>query len=87
MQSKPNSIYSKRYNYSGDKSYGNNREKARITYNLNFPDCPIPIELQPKGDKNYIEKCPYVIDELNPCYISQCAEVDWSVSNYRNLNM
>ena len=82
----PNSMYSKRYNYSGEKSYGSNREKARITYNLNFPDCPIPHELQPRGGTN-IEKCPFIIDELNPCYTSQCAEVNWSVPNYRELNI
>jgi hypothetical protein len=50
---------------------------------LNFPDCPIPQELQYTGGTN----CPYIINELNPCYTSSCADVDWSVSNYRKLNI
>jgi hypothetical protein len=83
----PNSFYAKKYNFTGDKSYGINREKARVTYNLNFPDCAIPPELLPGGGTYHNKNCPYIINELNPCYTSSCADVDWSIKNYKNLNI
>jgi len=83
----PNSEYSKIHNYSGEKSYGMNQEKARQTYNINFPNCPIPPELIPGGGKSFDGYCPYTINELNPCYISQCANVNWNVDYYKNLNL
>ena len=83
----PNSKYSEKHNFSGDRSYGTDRHKARVIYNMNFPDCPIPSELQPGGGHKFSETCPYVINELNPCYTSSCADVDWDVSNYKDLNI
>ena len=83
----PNSEYSKIYNYSGEKSYGMNQEKAKQTYNINFPNCPIPPELIPGGGKVFDGYCPYIINELNPCHTSQCAGVDWNVNYYKNLNL
>lgn len=83
----PESEYAKSLNYSGEKSYGTNLEKAKNTYNLNFPKCPIPDELLPGEGKNYYEFCPYIINELNPCYTSACAGVNWNDGNYKNLNL
>jgi len=83
----PNSYYSKLYNYSGEKSYGINQERAKQTYNINFPNCPIPPELIPGGGKAFDGYCPYIINELNPCHTSQCAGVDWNVDYYKNLNL
>jgi len=83
----PNSTYAQKYNYSGDRSYGNNREKAKYTYNVNFPNCPIPPELLPNEGKHYTENCPYIIDELNPCYTSACAGVNWNTKNYQDMNI
>jgi hypothetical protein len=83
----PNSEYSKMYNYSGEKSYGINQERARQTYNINFPNCPIPPELIPGEGKVFEGYCPYIINELNPCHISQCAGVNWNVDYYKNLNL
>jgi hypothetical protein len=83
----PDSYYSKMYNYSGERSYGNNIEKAKYIYNLNFPNCVIPPELLPGEGKSYTETCPFVINELNPCHTSACANVKWNVNNYNDLNL
>ena len=83
----PNSYYDKLLNYNGDKSYGKNIEKARYTYNLNFPKCPIPDELLPLNKKNKKNNCPYIINESNPCFSSFCSNVNWNVDNYKDLNL
>jgi hypothetical protein len=83
----PNSKFSKLLNYSGEKSYGNNLEKARYTYNTNFPQCPTPVELMPGEGKNYLDTCPYIINNANPCYTLDCAGVNWNVKNYKELNL
>ena len=83
----PNSEYAKILNYSGEKSYGKNLAKARYTYNLNFPNCPTPSELIQGNSKDYIKTCPYVINEVNPCYLSVCGGVNWDVKNYKDLNL
>jgi hypothetical protein len=81
----PNSLYSEKY--SGEKSYGTNIDKARYTYSINFPKCPIPDELIAGSENKYIETCPYVINELNPCYTTSCGNVNWNVKNYNDLNL
>jgi len=83
----PNSYYSNILNYSGERSYGQNLEKARYTYNLNFPKCSTPTGLIPGGSKNYIDTCPYIINESNPCYTNVCGGVNWGVDNHENLNL
>ena len=83
----PNSYYANKLNYSGEKSYGSSISKARNTYNINFPMCPIPKELINGYENKYIETCPYVINELNPCYTSACGNVNWNVKNYNDLHL
>ena len=83
----PNGYYSKLLNYSGEKSYGNNLEKARYTYNTNFPKCPTPSELLPGEGKNYHESCPFIVNELNPCFTTACAGINWNVKNYNDLKL
>ena len=56
-------------------------------YNINFPDCPTPAELIQGNINKYSETCPYVINELNPCYTSVCANVNWDVDNYTDLEL
>ena len=70
-----------------EKSYGTNLDKARYTYNSNFPMSPTPKELMPGEGKKYLESCPYTIDELNPCYTNICAGVDWSIRDVNKMNM
>jgi hypothetical protein len=83
----PHSYYSKILNYSGEKSYGSDINKARYTYNINFPKCPIPSELIQGSENKYIDTCPYIINELNPCYTTSCGNVNWNVKDYNKLNL
>jgi hypothetical protein len=87
VYNKPNTYYSDLLKYSGEKSYGNNLEKARYTYKANFPKCTIPSILTPGEGKNNLAQCPYIINELNPCYTSACEGVDWSIKNYKDLGL
>ena len=82
----PNSKYAKLHHYSGEKSYGTNIDKAKYTYHVNFPKCPIPDELIAGSDSKN-ENCPFIINELNPCYISHCANVNWETDDHNGLNI
>ena len=82
----PNSIYAEKLNYSGEKSYGSNVDKARQIYIKNFPDAVLPPELR-EGRNNNVENCPFSVNQLNPCYVDQCSDVDWSVENYQDLKL
>ena len=83
----PNSEYSTKLNYSGERSYGKKLSKARYTYNLNFPNCPTPSELVQGSSNDYIDSCPYVVNEANPCHMSVCAGVNWDVADYKDLKL
>tara|TARA_B110000037_G_C16859353_1_gene399338 strand:- start:79 stop:696 length:618 start_codon:yes stop_codon:yes gene_type:complete len=61
-------------NQYGEKNYGSNRERVKRIYEINYPDCPVPSVLKPM---NNIEKCPFVINNNNPCYSNECSEFDW----------
>jgi len=84
---KPETYYAKKYNYSGEKSYGRDLDKARDMYKQNFPSCKVPDILTPGEGNNYLNSCPFVIHEANPCFHSACAGVNWSVDNYKDLKM
>ena len=84
---KPNSYYANKLNYSGERNYGNKIEKARYTYNINFPKCPTPVELIATENTKYAETCPFIINEANPCNTSICANVNWNVKNYKDIKL
>ncbi len=84
---KPNTYYAKEYQYSGEKSYGKDLDNARTAYMMNFPKCKLPEHFKPGEGKNTIAQCPYIIHEGNPCYQSVCAGVEWSESNYKQVEM
>ena len=78
-----NSLYSDFF--TGEKIFSSNIDKARNMYAFNFPDCPIPIELI--KDRNiYTDKCPYVVNELNPCNTRFCADVKWDGNKPVKMN-
>jgi hypothetical protein len=83
----PNGYYSKLLDHSGEISYGSNLEKARYAYNTNFPKCPTPNELLPGEGKKYNESCPFIVNELNPCFTTACAGINWNVKNYNDLKL
>ena len=68
------SIYCKNNKY-GEKAYGKNRERVKRIYEKNYPDCPIPSALK---KNNNLDKCPFVINNNNPCYSNECNDVDWA---------
>ena len=87
--------------YSGEKSYGSNRENAAAMFKQNFPNCDIPDILKVGEGRNLKEGCPFIIKENNPCYSSYCKDIDWqseksikkiskkckfSVTNYCEIN-
>jgi hypothetical protein len=84
---KPDSYYAKKYNYSGEKSYGKDREKANKMYKSNFAECSIPPILMPGEGQNYLNSCPFIVHESNPCFHTTCEGVKWNVDNYKDLNM
>ena len=81
----PNSIYYKDNQFSNEVSYGPDIDKAKKLYHLNYPKCPIPDELLTSNKKNI--KCPFVVNELNPCYVSSCSNVDWNKENITDLTL
>lgn len=82
----PNSIYYVNNQFSNDISYGPDIDKAKKLYHLNYPKCATPDELlYPDKKKNII--CPFVVNELNPCYVSSCTGVDWNKENIIDLNL
>ncbi len=83
----PNSPYSERLKFSGDRNYGKDIKKVREIYRMNFPDCKLPKELQPYGGKSSLENCPFVVDEYNPCLSNICGGVDWNVKNVKDLHL
>jgi hypothetical protein len=80
-----NSIYYKDDQFSNEISYGSDINKAKKLYHLNYPKCPIPDELLYSEKKNI--KCPFVVNELNPCYVSSCSDVEWNKENITDLNL
>ena len=83
----PNSPYSQQLNYHGEKMYGTNQEKAKITYQTNFPACPIPPELLPAGGKPHNESCPFIIHDGNPCSMQACGNVEWNMDTPQKMNL
>ena len=72
--------------FTGEKIFSADIDKARNMYAYNFPNCIIPKELIHNNNK-YKEFCPYTVNELNPCNARVCDNVNWNVSNYKDLNL
>jgi hypothetical protein len=77
------SKYANKYDIEGEQLYGNSMEKARKTYQRNFPDCPVPEAFQRATSTS----CPFVVNDMNPCQSHVCANVDWNVKDYKKLKM
>ena len=68
------------------KNYGSSKENAIKVYQQNYPKCELPDSLK---DKTNVDpnKCPYIIDERNPCSSSNCKNVDWGDNNYSSSKL
>ena len=62
------------------KNYGSSKENARTVYQKNYPKCEIPDSLKDHANVDP-NKCPYNIDERNPCTSSNCRNVVWGDDN------
>jgi hypothetical protein len=67
---------------SNERSYGSNKDHAHQLYRENFPDCPIPDELQFKRIDH--GKCPFSVRKHNPCNEPECRNVDWNKYLHKN---
>lgn len=76
--------YATELGFSGEKSYGYNRENAAAMYKQNFPNCDTPDILKVGEGRNLKEGCPFVIKENNPCYSSHCKDIDWECKDSIN---
>jgi len=81
----PDSKYAIKYGYYGEQLYGSDWEKSKKTYQRNFPDCPLPDVFLHISSKNKL--CPFIVNDMNPCQSYACSNVDWNVSNYKDLEL
>ena len=71
------SKYSSNYGH-GEKNYGNNRLKAKYIYEQNFPDEETPKILIHGPQNNTKHKCPFIINNKNPCFEEHCNNIEWN---------
>ena len=57
------------------KNYGKSKDMAREVFIKNYPKCINDI-LRKDTHVDH-KKCPYIIDEGNPCTSSSCSGVNW----------
>ena len=62
-----------------EESYGTDMNTAKNTYMTNYPNCPLNTQNN--------STCPFIINELNPCYTSVCDGVNWDTNDYNKLNL
>lgn len=85
--------------WSGERNYGNSREKARYIFENNFPWCPLPDILDRRKYNPDISECPFIIHDNNPCKYYECRNINWNetklganekckkrIDSYCNLN-
>ena len=71
---------------TGEISYGKDKDNAREIFKKNFPKCKIPSILE---KETYTDKCPFIIDNGNPCYDNNCSDYNWenfSEDDIDNIN-
>lgn len=82
-----NSFYHNKFGYFGEKLYGNEKEKVKYIYQMNFPDCELPIILTDNEGGKYSQTCPFIIDQNNPCIMVGCGNVDWNKEYVEDLGL
>ena len=73
-----NSALEQKVGYSGLRDYGTNIETAKLIFETNFPQCPVPNILDKRKYKANLNKCPFLIlGNENPCSQFDCQKADW----------
>jgi hypothetical protein len=80
------SFYHKQFNYYGERCYGEDRDRAKYLFKLNFPDCDVPKVLTP-GEGKVNNTCPFIVAKNNPCSADNCAGVDWTKAYVEDLDL
>ncbi len=81
------SYYHNKLGYFGEKLYGSDKEKVKYIYQMNFPDCQLPIVLTDNEGGKYSQTCPFIIDQNNPCAAVGCGAVDWNKEYVEDLGL
>ncbi len=81
------SYYHNKLGYYGEKLYGNNKDKVKYIYTMNFPDCELPIILTDNEGKKYSQTCPFIIEQNNPCNMVGCGNVNWDAKYVEDLGL
>ncbi len=82
-----NSYYHNKLGYYGEKLYGNDKSKVRYIYQMNFPECELPIILTENEGGKYANTCPFIIEKNNPCGMVGCGNVDWNKEYVEDLGL
>jgi hypothetical protein len=82
-----NSFYHNKLGYYGEKLYGNNKDKVKYIYQMNFPDCELPTLLTNNEGGKYSQTCPFIIEENNPCKMVGCGNVNWDTQYVEDLGL
>ncbi len=82
-----NSYYHNKLGYFGEKLYGSEKTKVKYIYQMNFPDCELPIVLTDDEGGKYSQTCPFIIDQNNPCSMVGCGGVDWNKEYVEDLGL
>ena len=80
------SYYHKQFNYYGERCYGEDRDRAKYLFTMNFPECDVPKALRP-GEGKVNNTCPFIVSKNNPCAMDSCAGVDWSKGFIEDLSL
>lgn len=84
---KPRSKWAREYGMSGEFVYGRSQYKVREIYLRNFPGCCLPRILRPGYVEPNVGRCPFIVQDGNPCRSDACNNQDWSVApNRRNMS-
>ncbi len=81
------SYYHNKLGYYGEKYYGTDKAKVKYIYEMNFPDCQLPMILTENEGKKFSNTCPFIIDQNNPCGMVGCGGVDWSKKYVEDLGL
>ncbi len=81
------SYYHNKLGYYGEKLYGDDKAKVKYIYQMNFPECQLPIILTDNEGGKYSNTCPFIIEKNNPCNMVGCGSVDWNKEYVEDLGL